>query len=121
MFFDCRTNVHKTLKQKRLSFGDFKEFIELCCAGDRGKRRETWKEEPHPNPLPGEEGLDGGGHLITRSSSPATRPTSTSSGSRTTPWKILQIFSLEAGDVKQFQSSDVPIEKVTSESHGSSP
>jgi type I restriction enzyme M protein len=39
--YDYRTNVHKTLKQNRLSLSDFSEFIECYMAEDRSKRSET--------------------------------------------------------------------------------
>lgn len=40
--YDYRTNVHKTLKQNRLSRSDFDEFVKLYCAK---KRKATWDEE----------------------------------------------------------------------------
>lgn len=43
--YDFRTNVHMTLKTKRLVKNDFKEFIELYKADDRSKRRESKKNE----------------------------------------------------------------------------
>lgn len=39
--YDFRTNVHKTLKQNRLSRSDFDEFIRCYCAGDLSKRSES--------------------------------------------------------------------------------
>ena len=42
--YDYRTNVHKTLKQNRLTLDDFAEFIKLYQAEDRRKRRATWSE-----------------------------------------------------------------------------
>jgi len=42
--YDFRTNVHMTLKTKRLVKSDFDEFIELYKADDRSKRRESKKE-----------------------------------------------------------------------------
>ena len=39
--YDFRTNVHKTLKQNRLSRSDFAEFIACYCAGDLSKRSES--------------------------------------------------------------------------------
>jgi len=39
--YDFRTNVHKTLKQNRLSRGDFDEFIACYSAGDINKRSES--------------------------------------------------------------------------------
>ena len=39
--YDFRTNVHKTLKQNRLSRGDFDEFITCYSAGDINKRSES--------------------------------------------------------------------------------
>ena len=43
--YDFRTNVHMTLKTKRLKKSDFDEFIELYKADDRSKRRESKKHE----------------------------------------------------------------------------
>lgn len=43
--YDYRTNVHKTLKQNRLSKSDFAEFIELYRADDLSQRHATWSEE----------------------------------------------------------------------------
>jgi type I restriction enzyme M protein len=42
--YDFRTNVHMTLKTKRLTKSDFDEFIELYCADDRSEREATWNE-----------------------------------------------------------------------------
>lgn len=41
--YDYRTNVHKTLKQNRLSVDDFQEFIDCYKPDDRSKRRESKK------------------------------------------------------------------------------
>lgn len=43
--YDFRTNVHKTLKQNRLSKADFAEFIALYCAGNLSQRQATWTPE----------------------------------------------------------------------------
>lgn len=43
--YDFRTNVHMTLKTKRLVKSDFDEFIECYKAEDRSKRRESNKIE----------------------------------------------------------------------------
>lgn len=43
--YDYRTNVHKTLKQNRLTKNDFAEFIELYRADDLSQRKATWSEE----------------------------------------------------------------------------
>ena len=43
--YDFRTNVHMTLKTKKLVKNDFDEFIELYKADDRSKRRESKKNE----------------------------------------------------------------------------
>jgi len=48
-----------TLKTKRLVKSDFDEFIKLYKADDRSKRRPTWKNPPHPSPLPEGEGSNG--------------------------------------------------------------
>ena len=47
--YDYRTNVHKTLKQNRLTKSDFAEFIELFCADDRNQRQETYFDTPLPD------------------------------------------------------------------------
>jgi type I restriction enzyme M protein len=57
--YDFRTNVHMTLKTKRLVKSDFDEFIKLYKAENRSKRRPTWKAGPHPSPLPKGEGETG--------------------------------------------------------------
>ena len=44
-YYDFRTNVHMTLKTKRMVKSDFDEFIELYRAGDRSRRKETWSAE----------------------------------------------------------------------------
>ena len=54
--YDFRTNVHMTLKAKKLFKSDFDEFIKLYRAEDRSKRKETWQGSPHPSPLPEGEG-----------------------------------------------------------------
>jgi type I restriction enzyme M protein len=43
--YDFRTNVHMTLKTKRLVKSNFDEFVELYKADDRSKRRESKKHE----------------------------------------------------------------------------
>jgi len=43
--YDYRTNVHMTLKTKKLVKSDFDEFIECYKADDRSKRRESKKNE----------------------------------------------------------------------------
>ena len=43
--YDFRTNVHMTLKEKRLVKSDFDEFIECYKAEDRSKRKPTWTEK----------------------------------------------------------------------------
>lgn len=43
--YDYRTNVHKTLKQNRLAYSDFKEFIECYKPENRSRRRESKKIE----------------------------------------------------------------------------
>lgn len=42
--YDYRTNVHKTLKQNRLSEADFAEFIRLYRPNDINKRKASWNE-----------------------------------------------------------------------------
>lgn len=43
--YDYRTNVHKTLKQNKLIFDDFAEFIECYKPEDHSRRRESKKKE----------------------------------------------------------------------------
>ncbi len=43
--YDFRTNVHKTLKTKRLVKRDFDKFIALYKPKDRRKRKATWSED----------------------------------------------------------------------------
>ncbi len=43
--YDFRTNVHMTLKEKRLVKSDFDEYIELYKAENRSKRKPTWCSE----------------------------------------------------------------------------
>jgi len=43
--YDFRTNVHMTLKTKRLVKSDFDEFIKLYKADNRSKRKATWSED----------------------------------------------------------------------------
>ena len=43
--YDFRTNVHMTLKTKRLAKSDFDEFITLYKADDRSKRKPTWSDK----------------------------------------------------------------------------
>ena len=43
--YDFRTNVHMTLKTKRLVKSDFDEFITLYKADDRSKRKPTWSDK----------------------------------------------------------------------------
>ena len=43
--YDFRTNVHMTLKTKRLVKSDFDEFIKLYKPEDRSKRKATWSED----------------------------------------------------------------------------
>lgn len=44
--YDYRTNVHKTLKENRLTRADFDEFVTLFCAEDKRKRVSNWQENP---------------------------------------------------------------------------
>lgn len=43
--YDYRINVHKTLKQNRLSATDFEEFIKLFKAEDTSKRKATYSDK----------------------------------------------------------------------------
>lgn len=44
-FYDYRTNVHHTLKQKPMTLVHLEDFIELYKPNNRHKREETWSEE----------------------------------------------------------------------------
>ncbi len=44
-FYDYRTNVHHTLKQKPMTLAHLEDFIELYKPNKRHKRQETWSEE----------------------------------------------------------------------------
>lgn len=44
--YDFRTNVHMTLKTKKLVRSDFDEFVEFYSALDMKKRVSNWQEEP---------------------------------------------------------------------------
>lgn len=44
-FYDYRTNVHHTLKQKPLTKEDLKEFVELYNPDNIYSRKETWSED----------------------------------------------------------------------------
>ena len=44
-YYDYRTNVHHTLKQKPLTFAHLEEFVACYRPGDRHGREETWNED----------------------------------------------------------------------------
>jgi len=44
--YDFRTNVHMTLKEKKLVRSDFDQFVEFYSASDMKKRVSNWQEEP---------------------------------------------------------------------------
>ena len=44
-FYDYRTNVHHTLKQKPLTYGNLEDFVACYKAGNRHVREETWSED----------------------------------------------------------------------------
>ncbi|OIQ38102.1 MAG: DNA methyltransferase [Roseobacter sp. MedPE-SWde] len=44
-FFDYRTNVHHTLKQKPMTYAHLEEFIACYNPNNRHERRATWTEE----------------------------------------------------------------------------
>lgn len=44
-FYDYRTNVHHTLKQKPMTLAHLEEFIKLYNPQNRHNRKETWSEE----------------------------------------------------------------------------
>lgn len=44
-FYDYRTNVHHTLKQKPLTYASLEEFVRVYNPGNRHERDATWSEE----------------------------------------------------------------------------
>ena len=44
-YYDYRTNVHHTLKQKPLTYAHLEDFVACYHAANRGSREETWSEE----------------------------------------------------------------------------
>ena len=55
--YDYRTNVHKTLKTKKLTRADFDEFVKLYCAKNLKQRVATWQEtEREEDGGPGPDG-----------------------------------------------------------------
>ena len=44
-FYDLRTNMHFTLKQRPMTYGDLEEFIQCYNPENRYERHETWSEE----------------------------------------------------------------------------
>lgn len=75
-YYDYRTNIHHTLKRKPLRLEDLREFIDCYQPANRHARTETWHVEKIPKAA--------GASSPTPNSSLATKPASTSSGSRTT-------------------------------------
>ena len=47
-YFDYRTNIHHTLKQKPMRFEHLGEFIECYNAKNRHKRKATWDADKNP-------------------------------------------------------------------------
>jgi type I restriction enzyme M protein len=47
-YYDYRTNIHHTLKQKPLRFEHLAEFIECYNSKDRHKRKATWDASKNP-------------------------------------------------------------------------
>jgi hypothetical protein len=43
--YDLRTNLHFTLKTKRMTRADLDEFVECYRPGDRHNRKATWSED----------------------------------------------------------------------------
>ena len=43
--YDLRTNIHFTLKQNPMTFGDLEDFIQCYHPENRHERHETWSEE----------------------------------------------------------------------------
>jgi type I restriction enzyme M protein len=48
-FYDYRTNIHHTLKQKPMKLNHLQDFIECYNPKNRFKRTETWHEENNPD------------------------------------------------------------------------
>lgn len=44
-YYDYRTNVHHTLKQKPLTYAHLEEFVSCYCPGNRHERSPTWSEK----------------------------------------------------------------------------
>ena len=44
-FYDCRTNVHHTLKQKPLTYAHLEDFVACYKPGNRHMRAETWSDD----------------------------------------------------------------------------
>lgn len=74
--YDYRTNIHHTLKKKPLRLKVLRDFITLYNPQNRHKRSESWSEET----------LKECGVNSAMKSLSGTRPTSTSSGSKTRVW-----------------------------------
>jgi type I restriction enzyme M protein len=47
-FYDYRTNIHHTLKQKTLRFEDLQDFVTCYRSQNRHERVETWHPETNP-------------------------------------------------------------------------
>jgi type I restriction enzyme M protein len=76
--YDLRTNQHFTLKTNPLKRIDLDEFVACYRPENRYKPSRPGRRRPQPA---------AGARTSTRNSSPATRPASTSSGSRMKAWR----------------------------------
>ncbi len=82
-YYDYRTNIHHTLKRKPLRFEDLADFIACYNPPTATIARKPGTEEESGRPLAQIQ--------PTRKSSPATKPASISSGSKTRAWPISTI------------------------------
>ena len=91
--YDLRTNQHFTLKTDPLTREDLDEFV-ACYNGnlDRSDNRAGGNRHTAQPPGPTRNQMDAGAHTTTTNSSLATKPASTSSGSKTIPSKTPPIF-----------------------------
>ena len=73
-YYDYRTNIHHTLKKNPMRFENLSDFINCYNPQNRHQRKATSKTT-HQKAV--------GAVTATKKSAPATKPVSTSSGSRT--------------------------------------
>jgi type I restriction enzyme M protein len=47
-YYDCRTNIHNTLKRKTMRFEDLADFVSCYNRADRHRRKATWHADKSP-------------------------------------------------------------------------